>query len=254
MQPQKVVEYAKRLGITTPLDPVPSLALGVSDVKLYDMVGAYSVFANKGIWTQPLFVTRIEDKNGNTIKTFKSETREALSEEYAYLMLHMLQGATSYEYYNVSPNGHRNYEGTAIRLRSREYPGFGGEEYRFEGEIAAKTGTTNNYSDGWFMGILPDLVTGIWVGADDRSVHFRQGKYGQGSRMAMPIFGNFLKQVYSDSTSGIVPGKFEKPINPLPVEIDCKKYYGQVSENDSTTTIGDKTLYNSDSGMDDDDI
>ena len=235
MQPQKVVEYAQRLGITTPLDPVPSLALGVSDVKLYDMVGAYSVFANKGIWTEPLFVTKIEDKNGNVIKTFKSKTNEALSEEYAYLMLHMLQGATSHEYHS---------DGTAIRLRSREYHEFGGEEYRFHGEIAAKTGTTNNYSDGWFMGVVPDLVTGVWVGADDRSVHFRQGKYGQGSRMAMPIFGNFLKQLYTDSTSGIGPANFEKPISPLPVEIDCDKYNGHVSYSDSTQSISNQTMQN----------
>lgn len=228
MQPQTVVDYAQRLGITTPLEAVPSLALGVSDVKLYDMVGAYNVFASKGIWTEPLFVTRIEDKNGNVIKRFTSQTREALSEETAYLMLHMLQGATDWKY---------KTDGTAIRLRTTEYHKFGGEKYYFEGEIAAKTGTTNNYSDGWFMGILPQLVTGVWVGADDRSVHFRRGEFGQGSRMAMPIFGHFLRQVYDDSTTHIVPGEFERPINPLPVEIDCEKFYGRKFETDSSGNV-----------------
>lgn len=234
--PQKVVEYAKRLGITTPLEPVPALCLGVNDVTVYDLVGAYSVFANKGIWTEPQFITRIEDKEGNIIQEFIPKTHEAISEESAYVMLHMLQGATSHEYYEIKDDGHRSALGTAIRLRSREYHKFSDEEYRFEGEIGAKTGTTNNYSDGWFMGVLPDLVTGIWVGADDRSVHFRSGEFGQGSRQAMPIFGHFLNLLYKDSTSNIKPSRFEKPLKELPVEIDCYKYNNGISIDDSSNT------------------
>jgi len=210
--PQKVVEYAKRLGIMSKLDPVPALALGAADVSLYELVGAYSVFANKGQWTKPYYITRIEDKTGHVLRKFNPEKRDAINEETAYIMLYMMQGAT------------REKNGTALGL------------YRLGktlngNEIAAKTGTTSNYSDGWFVGIAKDLITGVWVGGDDRSIHFHSSNDGQGARMAMPIWSYYMDAAYADKTTGIVKGLFEKPER-LSIELDCSK--AELGE-DSTT-------------------
>jgi penicillin-binding protein 1A len=199
--PELVVEYAQKLGITTPLDPVPPLGLGASDVKLYDMVGVYSTFINQGHWSEPFFITRIEDKNGNVLQEFIPKTKDVLTEETAYIMVHMLKGSTE-------------RGGTAVGLRGR---------YKLTGDIAAKTGTTSNYSDGWFMGGIPDLITGIWVGGEDRAIHFRSMEFGQGGRMAMPIWGLFMQKVYADKTLGMKPKPFPKPSIPLSVELDCSK-------------------------------
>ncbi|WP_071595104.1 transglycosylase domain-containing protein [Hymenobacter aerophilus] len=202
--PETVVSYAKRLGITSPIEAVPAVGFGSSDVSLYEMVGAYSTFVNKGIWTSPVMVTRIEDKNGNVLREFIPQTREALSEETAYLMTYMLRGATE------------ERGGTSIILKTG---------FKFPGEMGGKTGTTNNYSDGWFMGLTPDLVCGMWVGGEDRSVHFRNGYYGQGSRMALPIYGLFMKKVYADKSLDVNTGAFPKPAS-LTIETDCSRYYG----------------------------
>ncbi|WP_018343164.1 penicillin-binding protein 1A [Cytophaga aurantiaca] len=202
--PQAVVSYAQRMGITTPLEPVPALCLGVFDVSLYDMVGAYSTFVNQGVWTEPLFITRIEDKNGNVLQEFVPKRREALSEETAYLMVHMLKGATEEK------------GGTALGLNKYGLLWNGAE-------IGGKTGTTQNYSDGWFVGITTQLATGVWVGGDDRSIHFRSMNDGQGARMAMPIWAIFMNSVYNDPKTGIVKERFPMPANPLSVEINCKK-------------------------------
>ncbi|WP_082318223.1 penicillin-binding protein 1A [Hymenobacter sp. DG25A] len=204
--PETVVAYAKRLGITSPIEAVPSVGFGSSDVSIYELSGAYSTFVNKGVWTAPMMVTRIEDKNGNVLREFVPQTKEALSEETAYLMTYMMRGA-------VEEQG-----GTSIILR-------GG--FKFPYQIAAKTGTTSNYSDGWFMGMTPDLVCGMWVGGEDRSIHFRTGAYGQGSRLALPIYGLFMKQVYAHNKEiGISTADFPAPAQPLSVEIDCSRYYG----------------------------
>lgn len=202
--PQTVVSYAQRMGITTQLDAVPALCLGVFDVSLYDMVGAYSTFVNQGVWTEPLFITRIEDKNGNILQEFIPKRREALSEESAYLMVHMLKGATEEK------------GGTALGLNKYGLLWNGAE-------IGGKTGTTQNYSDGWFVGITTQLATGIWVGGDDRSIHFRSMNDGQGARMAMPIWAIFMNSVYNDPKTGIIKERFPMPSNPLSVEINCKK-------------------------------
>ncbi|ALI99194.1 penicillin-binding protein 1A [Rufibacter tibetensis] len=198
--PEVVVETAKRMGITTPLDPVPSLALGSSDVTLYDMVGAYGTFVNKGVWNQPQYLIRIEDKNGTVLHEFVPKTLEALSEETAYLMVHMLQGS-------ADVRGGTAYYG----LRHR---------YGLKNEIGAKTGTTSNYSDAWFMGITPDLAAGIWVGGEDRSIHFRSAAYGQGNKLAMPIYAIFMKKVYADKSLNVSKGAFPKPAE-LSTSINC---------------------------------
>ncbi|GAB2948266.1 transglycosylase domain-containing protein [Hymenobacter coalescens] len=204
--PETVVAYAKRLGITSPIEAVPAVGFGSSDVSIYELAGAYSTFVNKGVWTAPMMVTRIEDKNGNVLREFVPQTKEALSEETAYLMTYMMRGA-------VEEKG-----GTSIILR-------GG--FKFPYQMAGKTGTTSNYSDAWFMGLTPDLVCGMWVGGEDRSIHFRTGAYGQGSRLALPIYGIFMKQVYKNNKEiGISTGEFPKPQQPLSIEIDCSRYYG----------------------------
>lgn len=207
-----VVSYGKRLGISTLLDPVPSLCLGTSDVNLYDMLGAYSTFVNEGIYTEPYFITRIEDKTGKVLQEFPPRTREAINVETAYLMVHMLKGATE-----VS-------RGTAQGLSM---------DIREGNEIGGKTGTTNNASDGWFIGITHNLVSGAWVGGDDRSIHFSSWYNGQGARTAMPIWENFMRSVYEDETLGVEKGSFKQPKRQLSVEIDCDKYNVDNNELDS---------------------
>lgn len=196
--PQSVVKIAQNMGVKSYMDPVPSIVLGSSDLTLYEMVGAMNTFANKGVYIEPIFITRIEDKNGNVLETFVPEQNEAMSEETAYLMLNLMKGVVQY--------------GTGIRLRLT---------YKFNNPIAGKTGTTNNHSDGWFMGITPDLTTGVWVGCEDRAAHFRTLYYGQGANMALPIWALFMNRVYADSTLNISMGDFEPPLEPLSVEINC---------------------------------
>ncbi len=210
--PQNVVDYAKNMGVTSPLAPVPSLALGVSDVSLYELLGAYSTFVNNGTYTEPFFISRIEDKNGNVLQQFVPETREVLNEETAYVMLHMLKGTTEED----------GGTGRSIDLELRE-----------ENEIAAKTGTTQNASDGWFMGVTKDLAAGAWVGGDDRSIRFKYWVFGQGARTAMPIWEKFMSKVYADPTLGYSKGPFNKPLKPISVELDCDKYNDLVTPSDS---------------------
>lgn len=212
--PATVVDYARRLGIESPLEAVPALSLGTSDVSIYELVGAYGTFVNEGIYTKPYFITRIEDKNGNVLQEFPPRTREALSEETAYLMVHMLKGTT--EWYGEN---HEHF-GTAVGLARY---GLLSED----NEIGGKTGTTANYSDGWFIGVTKDLVAGVWVGGDDRSIHFRTLALGQGGRMAMPIYGTFMAKVYNDPNLDITKGPFKRPSRGLSTEIDCDRYKNQ---------------------------
>ncbi|MBJ6107790.1 transglycosylase domain-containing protein [Hymenobacter sp. BT523] len=203
--PETIATYAKRLGITSPVDAVPSMGFGTSDCSIYELCGVYSTFVNKGVWTSPIMVTRIEDKNGNVLREFVPQTREVLNEETAYIMTNMLQASTT------EPGG------TSTILHTG---------FKFPYEIGGKTGTTSNYSDAWFMGITPDLVCGMWIGGEDRSIHFRSGTYGQGARLALPLYGLFMQKVYKDKSIGIDTGPFPKPAAPLSIEIDCSKYYG----------------------------
>jgi penicillin-binding protein 1A len=207
--PQAMIDVARKMGITTPIDAVPSICLGTADVSLYEMVGAYCTFANKGVWTEPIYVTRIEDKFGNILQDFVPRKVEAISEETAYLMLNIMEGASLY--------------GTSVRLRFR---------YNFTNPIAAKTGTTQNQSDGWFMGITPELVSGVWTGCEDRSVHFRTLNLGEGANVALPVWALYMQKVYADSTLNYSRGNFERPAEPLHVEIDCGKYEKQDKHKD----------------------
>ena len=199
--PSAVVKMARKMGVTSPIPAVHAIALGTPDISLYEMVGAMSTYANKGVHLKPLFITHIEDKNGNLLEAFMPEANEAMSEETAYLMLSLMKGVVE--------------SGTGIRLRYK---------YGFQNPIAGKTGTTQNQSDGWFMGITPDLVTGVWVGCEDRSAHFRSLFYGQGANMALPIWALYMQQVYANSELNISQGDFSPPAKPLSVEVDCEAF------------------------------
>jgi penicillin-binding protein 1A len=201
--PQSVIDVMHKLGIESQVQPVPSIFLGTAEISLYEMVGAYSTYANKGVYIEPQFISRIEDKNGNVISTFTPKKREALSEQTSYLMINLLQGVVN--------------QGTGIRLRYK---------YNFESEIAGKTGTTQNQSDGWFMGVTPNLVSGVWVGGENRSIHFDGIKLGQGANMALPIWALYMKKIYADKKlKNIVSSEdeFEKPLN-FDYILDCDKY------------------------------
>ncbi len=200
--PNAVIGMARRMGVESPIDAVPAICLGVCDLKLIEMVGAMSTFANQGVYIKPMFITRIEDKNGNVIQRFSPEESEAMSELTAYKMVELMKGVVQ--------------SGTGIRLRSL---------YKFTNPIAGKTGTTQKQSDGYFMGITPDLTTGVWVGAEDRSVHFRSTKLGQGSHTALPIWAMYMKKVYNDKSLNISQGDFPKPNIPgVDLNFDCNRY------------------------------
>ena len=219
ISPKTVVDYAKKLGIKSKLDPVPAICLGAGgDVSLFDLVGSYSTFINKGIWTEPFFISRIEDKYGNLIQKFVPTKNEALSEETAFLMLHMLKGSKEEE------------GGTARGLNP---------ELTINNDVGAKTGTTQNASDGWFIGVTHNLVSGAWVGGDNRSIHFKNWTYGQGARTAMPIWQQYMLSVYNDSTININKGKFDKPSKKISIEIDCSVYNNDLKD-DSLNVFIDK--------------
>ncbi|MGQ7868999.1 transglycosylase domain-containing protein [Sunxiuqinia sp. sy24] len=199
--PQSVVDVMEKMGVYSYIDPVPSMFLGTSDITLYEMVGAYGTFANKGVFTQPIFVTHIEDKHGNVIARFRPERHDAIDEQTAYLMVNLLRGVVD--------------SGSGGRVRW--HPVYG----QIKGPIAGKTGTTQNHSDGWFMGITPQLVGGVWTGADLRSIHFDDIATGQGANMALPVWGRFMRKVYADESLEYTPDhEFEKPMNFI-MNLDC---------------------------------
>jgi penicillin-binding protein 1A len=199
--PQAVIGMVKQMGVTSDIPAQYSIALGSADISVFEMVGANSTFANKGTYTQPVFVTRIEDKNGKVLEEFIPKTTEVLNEEKAYVMLQLMRGVVDY--------------GTGTRLR---------RAYGLMNQIAGKTGTTQNNSDGWFMGITPELVAGAWVGAEDRSVHFASTAQGQGATLALPIWGKFFKKVYADKTLNLSKAEFKKPASLGNIELDCSQY------------------------------
>lgn len=202
--PQAVIEIAQNMGVVSHIDPYPSICLGTPDISLYEMVGAFNSFSNKGIFIKPIFVTKIEDKNGTVVQTFHAAQHEAMNDKIAYLMVTLMEAVVK--------------QGTSVRLRYK---------YGFNNDIAAKTGTTQNQSDGWFIGYVPRLTSGIWVGGEDRSIHFRGIRYGQGANMALPIWALYMKQVYADSTLGYsVEDKFVKPQSFNEI-LDCQQYNKQ---------------------------
>ena len=183
-------------------DVVPAMCLGPMNLSLYEMVGAQSTFANKGLYIKPIYIMRVEDRNGNVIIDLKPEMKEAMSEELAYTMLGMMKGAVTGA---ANPHQAGRVYATSSSLRSRQP--WGGIKY----VTAGKTGTTNGATDGWFMGLTPDLVTGVWVGADDPQIHFRSYPWGQGARMALPIYGYYMQSVYEDDNIDISKKDFEAP-------------------------------------------
>jgi penicillin-binding protein 1A len=200
-KPVAVTDIMHKMGVRSFIDPVYSIFLGTSDVKLEEMVGAYGTYANRGVYNRPTYVTRIEDKNGNVISRFPEKIEEVLTEETAYLMLDLLQNVVR--------------TGTGLRMR--------GEPYLLLNQIGGKTGTTQNHSDGWFIGVTPSLVGGVWSGWEDRGIHFETIGEGQGANMALPIFAIFLRKVYNDPEFGILETEeFERPAN-FNLELDCDK-------------------------------
>jgi len=182
--PESFAKLLHSFGIKNKIDPVPALCLGIADISISEMVGGYTAFANKGIQTEPLYVTRIEDNNGNVISTFVPQMNEIFSEETAEKMISLLRGVID--------------GGTGLRLRTRSY------DYHIEWQtpVAGKTGTTQNNSDGWFMGFVPNLITGVWVGGEDRDIHFDNLRNGQGSATALPIWGKYMNKVFANDSLG----------------------------------------------------
>lgn len=206
--PENVIKIMRKMGVTSHIDPVPSMIYGPSDISLEEMVGAFNTFGNRGIYVSPTYVTRIEDRYGNIIATFLPNETEAISEETAYMMLSLLRNV-------VDMTGRYRgeyYSGTANRLRWF---------YEFTGELAGKTGTTQNQSDGWYIGMAPKITAAAWVGGEDRSIHFDQLGMGAGGNMSLPIYAEFMKRVYADSTLHISQDdEFEKPLDFF-VDLDC---------------------------------
>jgi len=198
--PPSVIDLMRKMGITSYLAPYPSLVLGTSDISLYEMVGAYASYANKGVYTRPVVITRIVDRSGTVLYTNQNWQVEAISEQTAYLMLKMMEAVVKH--------------GTALRLRH--------EPYNMMMPIGGKTGTTQNHSDGWFMGITKDLVGGVWVGGEDRSIHFDNLGLGQGANMALPIWALFMQKCYADKTLKLSQDEFDVPDN-FNYDIECKE-------------------------------
>jgi penicillin-binding protein 1A len=208
VSPENVVRLAKEAGIESPIPANPSVALGAVDLSLLEMVSAYSTFANKGLRVNPMMITRIEDKNGTVLQEFTPKTKEVMSEESAYVVLDLLKGVTT--------------AGSGVRLRlpwkRPEY--ITGNPYKFTNPIAGKTGTTQNQSDGWFMGIVPNLATGVWTGGEDRATHFAGISKGQGATMSLPSWALFMQKCYADPSLNISLEDFEKP-EKLSININC---------------------------------
>jgi len=196
-KPQTIVNMAKKMGIVSRIDPVPSIFLGTSEITVREMVGAYGTYANKGVYIKPRFISKIEDSKGNDIARSIPQKHEVMSAKTAYLMTNLLQGVVR--------------QGTGRRL---------GWKYNLYNPIGGKTGTTQNHSDGWFMGITPGLVSGVWVGAEDRAIHFENITQGQGANMALPIWGLYMQKVYADESLNVSKGKFEKPEG-FNIDLDC---------------------------------
>lgn len=208
--PEAVVELTKKLGVKTEIPVQPSIALGAVDITVEDMVAAYSTFANQGVYVKPQFLSRIENKSGEVIYEPIPESHDVLNKDIAFAVIKLLQGVTE--------------SGSGVRLRTQG-GGSGdnrwtGYPYMFTNPIAGKTGTTQNQSDGWFMGMVPNLVTGVWVGCEDRSARFKSLTYGQGATAALPVWGYFMKKCYADKNLQISKAEFERPAN-LSIKVDC---------------------------------
>ncbi|MGB5820108.1 MAG: transglycosylase domain-containing protein [Saonia sp.] len=213
--PKAVVSIVKNLGLTKEIPEVPSIALGTPDFNVYEMVGAYGTFVNQGVYVKPVMVTRIEDKNGTVLYEYVPKTKDVLSKDVSYAMINLMEGVTQ------GGSGTRlrhsyNKDQTVYKEIITGYP------YGLTNPIAGKTGTTQNQSDGWFMGMVPNLVTGVWVGGEDRATHFKSITYGQGASMALPIWGQYMKKNYANEELGVSTGAFPKPEG-MSINVDCSK-------------------------------
>ena len=215
--PRPVIELVAKMGVETEGIPeVPSIALGTPDLSLFEMVGAYSTFANEGVYVKPTLIQRIEDKNGTVLYQNVPETKDVISNETAYVTVSLMEGVTQ--------------GGSGQRLRHTWAGGayvykkvMTGYPYAFENPIAGKTGTTQNNSDGWFMGMVPNLVTGVWVGGEDRATHFNDTAFGQGATMALPVWALYMRKCYGDETLNISKEAFNKP-EEMSITTDCDKW------------------------------
>ncbi|MFD1258730.1 penicillin-binding protein 1A [Mucilaginibacter terrae] len=203
--PEPVMQLIKKMGITSDVPAYPTICLGTFNASVLDMTGAYSAFANEGLWTEPTYLLRIEDKNGNLLYDRKARVVQAMNPQTAYVMTYMLKGVVD--------------EGTGWRLRSK---------YGLRNPIGGKTGTTQNNSDGWFIGVTPQLVTGVWTGCEDRAIHFRSTNLGEGANSALPVFALYMKRVYADKTLGIKQNvDFAMPKTGINITLDCNAYSQQ---------------------------
>jgi penicillin-binding protein 1A len=208
--PEAVVDLTHKLGVDSDIPAQPAIALGAVEITVHDMVAAYSTFANEGVYIKPQFITRIEDKNGVVIYEPSTESHDVLNKDIAFAVIKLLEGVTE--------------GGSGARLRTQGgghgYNRVTGYPYVFTNPIAGKTGTTQNQSDGWFMGMVPNLATGVWVGCEDRSARFKGITYGQGATAALPIWAIFMKKCYADETLTVSKTDFERPAN-LSIKVDC---------------------------------
>jgi len=213
-----IVKNAHKCGIESPLKSVPSVSLGANDVSVYELVRAYGTFLNKGVKTDPILVEKITDNDGNTLAKFTAKQERVLTEEIAWLMLYMFRG------------GMEEPGGTSQALWEWDL-------WKKGNQIGGKTGTSSDYVDGWYMGISKDLVTGIWVGCDDRSIHFKTSETGEGSRTALPIYGKFMEKVLNDPATGITFGTFPKATVPITRSYQCEspRIVADSTKTDSTT-------------------
>jgi penicillin-binding protein 1A len=223
--PKAVVDMTHKLGVKSEIPLQPAISLGAVEITVHDMVAAYSTFANQGVYLKPQFITRIEDKNGVVIYEPIPESHDVLNKDIAFAVIKLLEGVTE--------------DGSGARLRTdgggNGYNRVTGYPYVLTNPIAGKTGTTQNQSDGWFMGMVPNLVTGVWVGCEDRSARFKSIVYGQGATSALPIWGLFMKKCYGDSTLNVSKEEFEKPEN-LSIKVDCytQRTYSNPTVKDTT--------------------
>lgn len=230
--PESVIKLIDKLGVdTSSILPVAAIALGTPDISVYEMVSAYSTFANKGVYVKPYAIQRIEDKNGTILYQHQPESRDVLSAESAFVTVKLLEGVTKFG------SGRRLRTNSDYAKKTEAYKrAVTGYPYAFENDIAGKTGTTQNQSDGWFIGMVPNLATGVWVGGEDRSVRFPSITYGQGATLALPIWGMYMKDVYANDSLQISKEEFEAPKN-LSIRIDCDEPTDdeQIDENEEET-------------------
>ena len=215
--PQAVVDMARDLGVTSEIPVTPAIALGAVDITVNQMIGAFSTFANQGVYIKPTFISRIEDKNGVILDQVIPQSKDVMNRDVAYAIVKLMEGVTE--------------SGTGARLRGGSVNGLTNYKYRFSNPIAGKTGTSQNNSDGWFIGMVPNLSTGIWVGNEDRAAHFRRTLYGQGACMSLPIWGLFMDKCYKDKELNISKEAFERP-EKISIRVDCSTVGATVDSTD----------------------